>query len=202
MKTLLIPTVLGSALLFAGCASYEHHHDGDAMPHGHSQDQAMAGGHHQAMMGEHHGSGHNMGHGDHGAGHHHDMMHGQSLAGRPGTEDEVDRIIKVKADDSMRFMHEPIKVKTGETIKFEITNNGEVKHEFSIGTKDEHMAHGKMMMANPDMHHGPGGASITIAPGKTETLIWYFEEAWEVEAACNIPGHYQAGMHSPVMFDQ
>lgn len=126
--------------------------------------------------------------------------HGPTLAGRPGTEAEVNRVIKVEANDSMRFVHEPIKVASGETIKFEITNTGKIKHEFSIGTKDEHKAHSKMMMANPDMFHGPGGASITLEPGKTETLIWHFEEAWEVQAACNMPGHYQAGMHSDVSF--
>ena len=81
-----------------------------------------------------------------------------------------------------------------------MTNKGAIAHEFSIGTKGEHVSHGKMMMDNPNMHHGPGGASITVKPGTTETLIWSFEKAGDVEAACNIPGHYQAGMHSPVVF--
>lgn len=157
-------------------------------------------------------------HGDHHHGDHHDMPkhhmeghhmeghhmegHGPTITGRPGTEDEVDRVITVEANDSMRFVHDPIKISNGETIKFEITNAGKLKHEFSIGTKDEHTAHSKMMMANPDMHHGPGGASITLEPGKTETLIWHFEEAWEVQVACNMPGHYQAGMHSDVSFEE
>jgi uncharacterized cupredoxin-like copper-binding protein len=151
----------------------------------------------------HHGDHHDMAkqHMDgHHMGDHHMEGHGPTIAGRPGSEDEVDRVIKVDANDSMRFVHEPIKVSNGETIKFEITNTGKIKHEFSIGTKDEHKAHSKMMMANPDMHHGPGGSSITLEPGKTETLIWHFEEAWEVQAACNMPGHYQAGMHSDVSF--
>ena len=152
----------------------------------------------------HHGEHHDMAK-QHMEGHHmegHHEGHGPTIAGRPGTEDEVDRVIKVEANDSMRFVHDPIKVSNGETIKFEITNTGKIKHEFSIGTKDEHKAHSKMMMANPDMHHGPGGASITLEPGKTETLIWHFEEAWEVQAACNMPGHYQAGMHSDVRFEE
>lgn len=161
--------------------------------HGNS-DRAEHEQQHEKMH-DHHGGSH------HGGGHH-GMGHGKSLAGRPGKEHEVNRVVEVEANDTMRFVHEPLKVKTGETIKFEISNTGAIKHEFSIGTKDEHMAHGKMMMENPGMHHGPGGASITVEPGETETLIWTFEEAWEVQAACNIPGHYQAGMHSDVVFGE
>lgn len=143
------------------------------------------------MHGENHGA-----HGGHGGGGH----HMNSIAGSPGKESEVDRTIQVTANDSMRFIHDPLEIKDKETIKFVITNTGETVHEFSIATKDEHMEHGKMMMENPNMHHGPGGPSITIKPGETEELIWRFEEAWQVEVACNMPGHYGAGMHSPVMF--
>lgn len=189
LKTLVAMGAIGISLpLIAGPGEGGHHHESEMATT------------HQQMMEQHHG-GKNVGHHEGMSGHHaHGMGHGSSLAGKPGKEADVDRIIKVEANDSMRFMHDPLKIKNGETIKFVITNTGAVKHEFSIGTKDEHMVHGKMMMANPDMHHGPGGSSITIEPGKTETLIWSFEEAWEVQAACNIPGHYQAGMHSPVQF--
>lgn len=185
---------LGMTLAVAAYAAPGHKDNGGN--HGHH------GGHHKQQSEDHHGS--------HGAGHHGSMEghhghgsghgHGSSKAGKPGQENEVDRTVKVEANDNMRFIHDPLLVSDGETIKFVITNTGAIAHEFSIGTKDEHKAHGKMMMANPDMHHGPGGASITVAPGETETLIWSFAKAGKVEAACNMPGHYQAGMHSPVRF--
>ena len=166
--------------------------DHGAMGHGKESGShdTMAKGHHGEMAKE----------GTHEMDHGHAMEHGGSLAGKPGKQSDVTRTIEVAADDNMRFTHKPFNIKDGETIKFIVSNKGAIPHEFSIGTKDEHMDHGKMMMANPNMHHGPGGASITVKPGTTETLIWSFEKAWEVEAACNIPGHYQAGMHSPVMF--
>ena len=166
--------ILGAAITVS--ASENHPHDN-------------ADGHHK-MMTDHHG---NMDHGDG-----HKMGHGDSLAGQPGKESDVNRSIEVEASDNMRFSHTPFNIKDGETIKFIVTNRGAIPHEFSIGTKDEHVAHGEMMMANPNMHHGPGGSSITIKPGETETLIWSFEKAKEVEAACNIPGHYAAGMHSSI----
>ena len=141
------------------------------------------------------------------SGHQHEEMKGHahsmaSLAGLPGKEENVSRVIEVRADDSMRFTHEPFNIQDGETIRFVVTNKGEVPHEFAIGTKDEHVDHGKMMMNNPTMHHGPGGNAITVKPGETQVLIWKFENAWQIEVACNIPGHYQAGMHSSVKIEE
>ena len=52
------------------------------------------------------------------------------------------------------------------------------------------------------MHHGPGGNTITVKPGETKELIWTFDDAWQIEVACNIPGHYQGGMHSPVSVEE
>ncbi|ARU56773.1 copper-binding protein [Oleiphilus messinensis] len=182
---LLLPIALGSTLMITGCGAYQHDPESDHDQHG--------GNHHDNMMQDHHGEGHMMG------GHAHS---GESLAGKPGEVSEVSRVIEVTAHDSMRFKHEPLNIKDGETIKFVITNKGTMPHEFSIATKDEHMEHGEMMMKNPNMHHGPGGNTITVKPGETQELIWKFENAWQIEAACNIPGHYQAGMHSPVTVEE
>ena len=52
--------------------------------------------------------------------------------GTHGQLDEVDRIIKVKMYDNY---YEPnlFSIKSGETIKFEVENFGELVHEFNIG---------------------------------------------------------------------
>jgi len=36
--------------------------------------------------------------------------------------------------------------------------------------------------------------SVLIEPGAREELIWTFSKTKNLEFACNIPGHYQAGM--------
>ena len=36
--------------------------------------------------------------------------------------------------------------------------------------------------------------SVLVEPGKTAELTWTFSKATSLEFACNIPGHYQAGM--------
>jgi len=209
MKKIFVPvilcsSILGAGVLLAGCSNQGHdntdgHHKLMSDHHGEIKSGAV-NKHHETNMDEHHTNTTQSSHHDMGFSNEHGMQHGGSLAGKPGKEGDVSRSINIEAADNMRFSHEPFNIKDGETIKFIVTNKGAIAHEFSIGTKVEHQAHGKMMASNPNMHHGPGGASITIKPGTTETLIWSFDKTVEVELACNIPGHYQAGMLSSVKF--
>ncbi len=99
----------------------------------------------------------------------------------------------------------------GEIVKFEITNTGNLEHEFVIGSKEAQEEHRQMMlnMANggghdmSNMSHGGGHdmasmdmAGVTIAPGETGTLLWSVpDNVNELEYACNIPGHYESGMY-------
>ena len=197
MRNVFVPILLGSTIFITACAN-EAHSNSDGHHKG-------ASGHHDNMS-EQHGSNTQSSHHDGGAQHHKGMSDAEhamnSMAGSLGKEVSVSRVINVTADDSMRFRHEPLNFKGGETIKFIVTNKGAIAHEFSIGTKGEHMKHGKMMMNNPAMHHGPGGNVLSINPGETKELIWTFEDATQIEAACNIPGHYEAGMHSSVKIGQ
>ncbi len=61
----------------------------------------------------------------------------------------------------------------------------------------DHAAMGHSSM--PGMDHGAGMKhddpnSVLVEPGKTAELTWTFNKATNLEFACNIPGHYQAGM--------
>ena len=50
----------------------------------------------------------------------------------------------------------------------------------------------------------PGGQSMThtapntilVEPGRTGEISWRFDRAGTIEIACNIPGHYEAGMRA------
>ena len=53
------------------------------------------------------------------------------------------------------------------------------------------MGHGSMDM--PGMKHDDPN-SVLVEPGKTAELTWTFTRADNLEFACNVPGHYQAGM--------
>ena len=68
-------------------------------------------------------------------------------------------------------------------------HHAQMPHEGMAGHHGE-KPHGGMAQGD---HHA-GGNIIMLAPGGIGELIWRFPEAGELEFACNIPGHYQAGM--------
>jgi uncharacterized cupredoxin-like copper-binding protein len=173
--------IVASATVYAG-GTHEGGHSGM------SQHQEMMSGDHGAMMGQksamHNDSDHHEKDDDH-----------ASMVGQPMPGVSPDQVIKVSMEDSMRFVvDKPINVRNGEVVKFILTNNGQMNHEFSIGSKSEQMSHQKMMANNPGMMH-QDGSSITVKPGETKEITWEFKGHKEVIFACNIPGHYQAGMH-------
>ena len=36
--------------------------------------------------------------------------------------------------------------------------------------------------------------SVLLSPGESAELIWKFSNTLDIEAACNVPGHYEVGM--------
>lgn len=148
-----------------------------------------------------------------------------ALIGEPAKASAKTRTVKVTLGDSY-YEPESIQVKAGETVRFVLTNEGELLHEFNIGTAAMHAEHQKEMammvdhgMLTPtgidetmmNMDHskmdGMGSGmkhddpnSALVEPGKTKELVWKFPKATELEFACNMPGHYEAGMVGKVDF--
>lgn len=126
------------------------------------------------------------------------------------TDADVDRTITLDAGD-MWFDPDTLDMVAGEVVKFEITNIGNLEHEFVIGSQDAQEEHRQMMlnMANgaghdmSNMSHDDGHdmdsmnmPGVTISAGETGTLLWSVpDNANELEYACNIPGHYESGMY-------
>jgi uncharacterized cupredoxin-like copper-binding protein len=109
-----------------------------------------------------------------------------------GEAAQVKRTIMLAATD-LKFTPMQIAVTIGETVKFEVRNDGQLQHEFILGSEAEQMEHDKEMaaMAGMNMTHSNG---VSVAPGKTGTLIWTFTKAGTLLYACHVPGHYVAGM--------
>mgnify|MGYP001408818622 CR=1 FL=1 len=139
--------------------------------------------------------------------------------GSKGKESEVTRVIKVIMYDNY---YEPssFQIKAGETIKFKIENAGELVHEFNIANKMMHIKHQpemekmveneilfadsidrdkmkKMAKIDKSMGHSHSN-SVLLEPKQNGDIIWKFENAVNIEVACNVPGHYQAGMIAQV----
>ena len=139
--------------------------------------------------------------------------------GSKGDENEVSRVIKVITYDNY---YEPnlFQINAGETIKFEIENLGELVHEFNIANKMMHIKHQpemekmveneilfadsidkdkmkKMAKIDKSMGHSHSN-SVLLEPKQKGNIIWKFDNAVNIEVACNVPGHYQVGMIAKV----
>lgn len=152
----------------------------------------------------------------------HEGGHGQGASiGEPGKAADAGRSITVEMYDNY-YEPEAIEVKPGETVRFVVENKGKLVHEFNIGTPAMHESHQKEMMMmlehgviqggklNRDMmdmdmgngqtmrHNDPN--SVLLEPGESKEVVWKFSEKGNIEFACNVPGHYQAGMYGDVNF--
>lgn len=117
-----------------------------------------------------------------------------SAVGRAGQQSEVSKTVTVALLDTMRFEFDPpLNLAQGDVVLFKVSNQGKIRHEFSIGSENEQSGHRQMMQQMPNMvHEDPN--TVTVEPGQTKELVWKFEGNVPVVFACNIPGHAEAGM--------
>ena len=138
-----------------------------------------------------------------------------NMIGEKGNSADVSKVITVKMYDNY---YEPSKfeIKKNQTIKFIVYNYGEFVHEFNIATKKMHLKHqpemmkmveNEILLANRidkkkmkelskkdhSMSHTHSN-SVLLEPNQRGEIIWKFNTDAELEAACNVPGHYQSGM--------
>lgn len=133
---------------------------------------------------------------------HGDQMHAKKAGpikleqkpwGVAGEARKVVRTIEVKMTDDMRFTPNLIRVRQGETIRLVHLNNGQVMHEFVLGTKQELDEHAALMKKFPNMEHDEPYMAH-VGPGKKGEIIWTFNRVGEFDFGCLLPGHYEAGM--------
>lgn len=134
------------------------------------------------------------GHNHHGDGHHGEA---NAAVGEPGTAADVDRTIDVVMNDGMRFIPDSIDVKAGETIRFDLKNEGAVKHEMVIGELKYLIEHSEQMKKFPGMEHDEPNM-LLLDPASSGELIWTFTKTGSIDFACLQPGHYDAGMKGVV----
>lgn len=127
--------------------------------------------------------------------------YGQTAWGIAGTPGSVQRTIEVSMTDNMRFTPDKISVREGETVRFLVRNDGQILHEFVLGTREMLDEHAAMMLRTPEMPHD-APYMVHVDPGKTGEVLWTFNRVGAFEFACLIPGHYQAGMVGTVQVEK
>ena len=102
------------------------------------------------------------------------------------------RTIDVRMSDELRFEPADFSVTAGETVRFNVINDGQSTHEFLIGDEAA-QAEFEDEMAGGGIHHDTN-AGVSVDPGQTETFEYSFGEAGTLLAGCHEPGHYDGGM--------
>lgn len=123
--------------------------------------------------------------------------HGDAAIGEPGDAARITRTVRVDMTDTMRFTPARITVERGETIRFEVVNSGQVRHEMTLGTPADLVAHAEQMRRHPEMEHADANA-VTVDPGQRGEIVWHFTRSGSVEFGCLQPGHFEAGMRGAV----
>ncbi|WP_068826477.1 cupredoxin domain-containing protein [Pseudomonas sp. BMS12] len=132
------------------------------------------------------------GHDSHGAA----AGHGASPFGQPAEAAKATRTVEIVLGD-MYYRPASLEVQAGETVRFVLKNEGKLLHEFSLGNATSHAEHQQQMLAMQQMGHSmqhEDASTASVRPGEQAELTWTFTQAGELQFACNIPGHYQAGM--------
>ena len=126
-------------------------------------------------------------------------------AGDLSRKDVQSVVLEMGTDDDGRMYFKPdhFTFETGKAYKWVIRNVDEIKHELAINEMRERIFTRKLEITTPDdelIAEIKGDINeVEVGPGRT--VEWFFvpvQTAEEIEISCELPGHYEAGMHGTV----
>ena len=121
-------------------------------------------------------------------------MEGMSEVGMPAKGAKPDKVVHVILDDEMSIkFKKAVEIEPNDVVQFVVMNVGKIDHEFTIGSANEQLEH-REMMKNMGSHAHDSDNAVTVKPGKAKQILWHFHGSNQVEFACNITGHAEAGM--------
>lgn len=132
---------------------------------------------------------------------HGNQGHPASQVGVPAIASEASNTLRVAMLDSMKFeFSEFLDIHRGDVVRFLVSNTGKIRHGFFIGNAEEQRKHAKIMREMPDMVH-EGGNTLSLSPGESGEITWRFQGDPNIVFACNMPGHFEAGMFTNVTLE-
>jgi uncharacterized cupredoxin-like copper-binding protein len=93
-----------------------------------------------------------------------------------------------------RFSTEEIVVYQGTLVRFVVTNEDPIHHEFIVGPEEVHAAHEN----GHDLTHPPVPGEVSVDPGETGLTTYLFDQPGSLRYACHFPGHLAYGMQGTV----
>ena len=94
----------------------------------------------------------------------------------------------------MHYDKPRVRANAGETIKFGVTNVGNVRDEFFIGTVEDSTSTSRRNSCRTCSF--TTATRLMLEPSEIGTLVWSFGKPGMVEIGRHIPGHYEAGKKS------
>ena len=124
----------------------------------------------------------------------------------------VSRSINIDMNDTMRFSPDQLTVNAGETIKFVVQNIGKLPHEMVFGSEDALKVHAAEMKqastqksGHTDSHDHSSSSDIlalSVQPGSTKEWVIRFDKNQNLQMACLVPGHFEAGMKGQLVVQE
>ncbi len=108
------------------------------------------------------------------------------------TPDDGTQVVEVSLEDSLSITPSKMTVTAGTPVKFVVTNDGALEHDFFIGS-DKEQKQRESGSAEPGK-----GRFIAVPPGETVELTLTFDEPGKTIAGCTVAGHYSGGMKATI----
>lgn len=119
--------------------------------------------------------------------------------GEPGKASETNRTVGVYVD-GIKYVLSNNEFEAGETVRFVILNSSSIVHDFTLGDAATQRSHRREMETRMEngamsgqMNHDDANA-VFLKQGEVKEIIWKFSRPGKFMFACNIPGHFEAGM--------
>jgi uncharacterized cupredoxin-like copper-binding protein len=103
---------------------------------------------------------------------------------------ENPRVVHIDMTDALKFVPPTVRVASGESVRFVLTNSGTAVHEFQVGPADKVAADevdGVLVVEKDELD-----------AGSTRSVDYTFVNTGAFAFACHEPGHYEAGMKGVV----
>ncbi|MCY7418006.1 MAG: multicopper oxidase domain-containing protein [Chloroflexi bacterium] len=106
--------------------------------------------------------------------------------------DDGTQVVEVSLEDNLSITPSKMTVTAGTPVKFVVTNDGALEHDFFIGS-DKEQKQRESGSAEPGKDR-----YIVVPPGETVGLTLTFDEPGKTIAGCSVAGHYSSGMKANI----
>lgn len=118
--------------------------------------------------------------------------------GRPGDPAKVSRAIAVEMNDRECRLQKEVRIRQGDTLRFDVRNKGTRVHELVLGTSHELKAHADAAAKDSEAEHEEPFI-LHVEPGERRSLVWRFTRVDLLGYGCLIHGSGRTTMTGRIL---